>query len=800
MAKPIDESCERCGLYATCKSCCIGGRGSDDPDVFFVGEAPGPEEDERGKAFIGKAGAVLQKKIKDLGIDAYKIRYSNVVRCWPHANGKTVPPKKREIDLCKPRIIAEVHEIKPKLLVPLGKVAYNALVGSGKITDWAGSLIKSEDFGCSVIPVLHPSATLHSPALARPFAMQMASVAAHLNGKASKRKVPAWTIRMLDDDDEIERWIDHNIKEGKLTAFDYETTELEPDLGVPFTLNLSDASGEAVVVWFGHKMSARRRRLITRWLRSPVPKVAHNAKFECRWSLLHFRAMPANLVEDTQQLHHLLEEESAHNLELLAYRYTQHGGYDSEMKAWLAAGHRHHEAEPKKLVAYGGGDAIVTRCICLKLKREMDEDQKLRNLYEKIVVPGVRVLAKIENRGMAINRESLDSIEAKLTSDKARLETKIALVPEVRKTLDLLHSEHQKKKASAKPYEKINLRSPKQVQTLLYDVLGLPILRFTENDSPSTAKEILEILENEHPVLKLIGEMRSLEHEITVAKYVRDAIRADGTFTSNYRQDYVVTGRLSSSNPPAQNFKREGEVRKAIVSRWPGGSILNADYEQLELMLAANESKDPELIDIFVSKKDAHGRTAELIFGKDWTKEQRYHAKRVNFGVLYGVGPRELAWQIKQPRKVNYARRLIAQHRRVYPFVQDYIERQREHARRFGFVRSRLGRVRHLPGAKSEDERDQIRAGLQAGNFPIQAFAADITMFAMTRTDALFEQHGLKSLVISQVHDCVVADIFPGEEEEAKRLVQKAMVEDLMNEFPVFCVPLRVDIEIGPTW
>jgi DNA polymerase-1 len=640
-----------------------------------------------------------------------------------------------------------------------------------------------------VIPMLHPSAVLHQKSNGRVFAAHLQSVVSFIGGKKAASAVTPMSYKVLYTSGEIRAFLlQHSSARCRPMVFDFETTELEPTLGVPVCVGLCEAGSlDAVIISFAGGVRDDVRRAFSDWLRSPVPKVAHNAKFEAAWSRIHFGVEPANLVDDTYQLHHLLDEESLHNLEILAHRYTPYGGYDNWMKQWRDAdGNKTSDAPDKELFSYCSGDVITTGLIRNTLRPTLEEDSKLLDLYNEITLPAVRTLARIEERGIKVDRARMAETRHDIQRRCEEATESLNKEPVIQEALLLCGVRDGV----------FNFQSSKQTSTLLYDVLKLDVLRTTKNGAPSTRREVIEALEDKHPVLKQISAVRSMQHDLDVIDQIMRKLRNDGTTSCNWHQGYVVTGRLNCTDFNAQALKRTSDIRKALVSRFKGGSIVTADYMQLELMLVANESLEPALLEVFKAGGDVHGVTAAEIFGQNYTDEQRCQAKRVSFGVVYGIGAKELAWHLKKPDDIKYAKTLLARHRKTYPMVSRYIEAQRDFAVEYGFVRSRLGRVRHLPAAKSGD----TAAVLQASNFPIQSFAADMTAWAMTKVDSELVRRGYKSCLIAQVHDSLIVDAHPSEVKRVSELLVDTMTKKLPQRYPVYVVELRVDVTISDTW
>jgi DNA polymerase I len=349
--------------------------------------------------------------------------------------------------------------------------------------------------------------------------------------------------------------------------------------------------------------------------------------------------------------------------------------------------------------------------------------------------------------------------------------------------------------------QEFNLQSPKQLSEILFTKLGLKPTKKTASGW-STDVGVLENLADAHPLPQLILDHRQLAKlRGTYVEALLDLVNPQsGLIHTSFNQAVAATGRLSSSDPNLQNIPIRSEngrlIRRAFVPRDADNVFLSADYSQVELRLLAHLSGDQTLVDTFNSGGDVHRRTAALIAGvpeDEVSSEMRYRAKAINFGVIYGMGARALAKQIKV--KVREASQFIDSYFRTYPGVREYIDTCHETARKTGAATTLLGRRRLLQEITSDSPR--IRSFMEriAVNTPIQGTAADLIKLAMMRVDQQLRERQLESLLLLQVHDELLLEVPKSELQQTTDLVREAM-ETVMT----LSVPLVVDIHTGDSW
>jgi len=401
----------------------------------------------------------------------------------------------------------------------------------------------------------------------------------------------------------------------------------------------------------------------------------------------------------------------------------------------------------------------------------------LERLYTEVEGPLQGVLCAMEVTGIAVDRPALEGLTVDMEGELATLEDEIYELAG----------------------EAFNINSPKQLATVLFDGLALPVIKRTKT-GPSTDVSVLEELGRRHPLPAKILDFRSITKLLnTYVTVLPTLIAADGRIHSRFHQTVAATGRLSSSHPNLQNIPirtdRGRTIRRAFVAP-DGYRLLSADYSQIELRLLAHFSGDEKLIQAFVDGADIHRATAAQIFGleeEQVTDAMRRDSKTINFGILYGMGAFRLAQQIDVP--LVEAKRFIEHYFARYPDVRAYLDGSVQEARETGYVTTLLGRRRPLPEVNSDNRVVRANGERMAINTPLQGSAADIIKVAMLRVDDALRREGLASRLVLQVHDELVLEV-----PEAEVGPVRKMVTHEMNAAASLKVPLVVDTGVGRNW
>lgn len=485
-------------------------------------------------------------------------------------------------------------------------------------------------------------------------------------------------------------------------------------------------------------------------------------------------------LADIELIHYLLMPERSHKIEILAKSYL---GFEFEENENLAPRDLFSDAVEgeERLIQKATEEASLMVSLYTKLKPELEEGGLLK-LYNEIEMPLIKVLADMELRGIKVDRNMLAEYSRQLTAELNSAESEI-------------------REIAGDPT--LNVSSPKQLGVLLYDNLKLvKDAKKTSKKNYSTDEETLSELADLHPVVSKILDYRNLKKLLsTYIDPLPTLIQPEtGKIHTTYNQALTATGRLSSVKPNLQNIpirtERGREIRKAFIPSFENGVIMSADYSQIELRLMAHMSGDSLFIDAFRAGKDIHAATASKIFGvpeEHLTREQRNRAKVANFGIIYGISAFGLSQRLGISRQE--AKQLIEGYFASYPQVERYMNQMIQNARENGYVTTLYGRKRFLPDINSKNPTVRGLAERNAINAPIQGSAADIIKVAMIRVFEEINSAGLKSKMVLQVHDELVFDVFPGEEDILAKIVTEQM--EGVTELEV---PLTVECRYGENW
>ena len=410
---------------------------------------------------------------------------------------------------------------------------------------------------------------------------------------------------------------------------------------------------------------------------------------------------------------------------------------------------------------------------------QIEKNEGLRFIYEKIEIPTLVVLQKMERNGVLIDPERLLGQSSELGTKMDELE----------------------KSAYRAAEQAFNLNSPKQLAEILFDKLGLPMIKKTPSGAPSTSEEVLEKLSLDYPLPKIILDYRGMSKlKSTYTDKLPRMINAEtGRVHTNYAQAVAVTGRLASSDPNLQNIPVKTEegrrIREAFIA--PAGSyIVSADYSQIELRIMAHLSEDSSLLKAFHDGQDVHRATASELFDitpLEVNPEQRRYAKVINFGLIYGMSAFGVASNLGISR--TDAKNYIDRYFQRYPGVAQYMDNIRTMAREQGYVETVFGRRLWLPEINSPNGPRRQAAERAAINAPMQGTAADIIKLSMIEVENWLENEQLESKLIMQVHDELVLEV-PDKELD---IVRKKLPE-LMGSVARLKVPLIAEVGFGKNW
>ncbi|MFJ4431796.1 DNA polymerase I [Pseudomonas sp. NPDC089395] len=593
------------------------------------------------------------------------------------------------------------------------------------------------------------------------------------------------------DQARFDAWLE-KLRQAPLFAFDTETTSLDAQKAQLVGLSFAVQGHEAAYVPLAHDYEGAPVQLdreavllaLKPLLEDPAKaKVGQNAKYD-----INILANGAPAIEmrgvayDTMLESYVLNSTATrHDMDSLAQKYLDHATISFEDIAGKGAKQlTFNQIHLDKAGPYAAEDADITLRLHQALQARLAKTPSVQPVLMDIEMPLVPVLAKIERQGALVDAALLQVQSGELGVKMAELE---------RRAYELAG-------------EEFNLGSPKQLGSILYDKLGMPVLSKTAKGQPSTAEAVLdELAEQGYPLPEVLMQYRSLSKlKSTYTDKLPGQINPrTGRIHTSYQQAVAATGRLSSSDPNLQNIPirtAEGRrIRQAFVAS-PGYQLLAADYSQIELRIMAHLAKDEGLLHAFRNDLDVHRATAAEVFGvalEAVTTDQRRSAKAINFGLIYGMSAFGLAKQIGVDRKQSqdYIDRYFAR----YPGVLAYMERTRAQAAEQGFVETLFGRRLYLPDINAKNPALRKGAERTAINAPMQGTAADIIKRAMVNVDNWLSQSSLDARVILQVHDELVLEVRADLVEQVKDEIRGHMSSAAQLD-----VPLLVEVGIGANW
>ena len=499
------------------------------------------------------------------------------------------------------------------------------------------------------------------------------------------------------------------------------------------------------------------------------PLVTHRAK-----ELMH--GLPVDvqsLHSDTAVMAYLLDPaEGKYLLEDLALRYLS-----LEVRSPDAEeGTLDLDLDGQSRVDETGRRALAVRRLAGTLAEAL-EARQLTDLYERVERPLVRVLARMEDAGVKIDRDFLEGLRAELAQSCE----------------ELVHRIH------AHAGEEFNVNSTPQLRQVLFEKLGLAPVKKTKT-GPSTDADSLQKMVEEHPIIEDLLRYREVEKlRGTYAEALPPLIGDDGRIHATFKQTDTTTGRISSENPNLQNVPvrtADGrEMRRAFIAE-DGCGLLTADYSQIELRVLAHLTDDPGLIEAFSRSADIHTTTAAMVFGvdeNDVDPSQRRFAKVVNFGLAYGMEAYGLGQRLGVP--TEEAREILDNYFASFPSVKEFMDTTVREAKQRGYTTTIFGRRRQITELSSDNFRIRQMGERMAQNAPVQGSAADVFKLAMVELDRALEDGGFRSRMILTVHDELVLEVPLDERERIEPLVR-----DVMESVCKLKVPLVVDLGFGPTW
>lgn len=826
------SDCAKCGLLETCKGPVPDDGG--DYTILVVGEAPGKEEDEGRRPFIGRSGRLLRTALINLGYPEDKTTYTNIVRC--------MPPN----DEMKPKYIKCCYKSLPikdntKLVILLGNTPLKAVLGETGITNWNGIIVERD--GIIYAPCFHPAYILRND---NAMDIWVDALDKALNRYTNGSK-PSVECEVLYPVSTVEiHQMCRDIALSPVISFDIETATLDPYSKDARLLAMSFCNGKkAWAVAIDHPedlapISDESLYAICMALENHPYVIGHNIKFD----QMHMKVLLDSDFKakgDTMLLSFLIDSQRGiHGLKRLAGYYLGMFEYSKELDEYKAT---HKEADYERggnysripleiLLPYSAKDAIATFNLLEVLYNALTDKQK--HLYNELMVPVSNTLYKIQVNGMAIDHTVADRyyrvyhLALKDVMDRIQNDPMVKLYMKRRRQSDkkavFNPGSWQQKAVVLYGTSKCQFLKPGTYEHYEGKYYHLTPLKQSKT-GPSTDRDAIEKYRAECPLVDDLIMSAMLNKML--GTYIEPValgtkLSGDGRARSSFNQHVVETGRLSSSSfSDSLGFNQQNipvpekepgtilqyqPIKNMFTHTFKGGCLLSADYSGMELRVFASLAECEAMIEIHKSGQDFHTMVGAMVSGKDYseiTKEERYRYKWTNWTLLYGGGAATLERMYGIP--MEEAEKVLKTYHQRFPEVKRYMKKCEDFARKNGYIETPFGNRRPLPDIRANDSGRAAKAGREAVNTPIQGAAGMVTLAALTIIDKLMQKGEFKSMLVNTVHDSILVDVYPGELEDLAILFKSVMgnIKKYMRKYMpnidmdwLIC-PLLADVDVG---
>lgn len=850
--------CNKCNLGTCATIPCQLGKGNTHGKVMLVADAPTTLENDEGLVFKTKSAVNLKKALAKRGIPKTELYCTYAIKCPIPKNKKIV---QKHMTACRTYLQAEINIVKPKIIIPLGNAALKLVLGKTGITRFRGKAFTLED-GTIVFPMIHPNTIPRNPSNRPLIQNDLDNLKdIYVNGMPKISKVGYKIIDNVEDAlselDRFERECRSNDPNLEWLSFDIESTGLNPyaENAKVICISLSNKEKTGTIIPLFHKESpishedtlkivSRLKELLET---EDIKKLAQNGMFDIMYMEITLKIYVKNFLFDPMLAHYLCisERKGTQGLKEMAWEFTDMGGYDNELdrfKETLPEDKRgNYENIPWSILSpYGAADADCALRLLHIFKPKIDANPKWKRILYEIYIPAAYALLQVEEWGMHMNLDKVSIYQEMYDKELKKVIDELNNYPEIArmerekrelyaKRQALLKSvpakqrtEEQKnfiKKTQKYKDYKFNWSSPNQLKELFYDILELKTEIRTKEGNLSTNAEVLEELADQHPIPSKLVEYRKLD---TLKKMFIDKIPDLKDDNDVIHPSFLLTGtetcRLASINPNAQQiprhvdnptlFQYKYEPKGMFNSRFGNqGCILNGDYSQLEIRLAAVISGDKAYIESYKKGEDAHTKTASDTWKvpmEEVTGDMRTAAKSVGFGCIYGKGGNTFGRDIYMKSPYNYPEKkalkagndLLEKFKKAHPELAKWLENIIIECKKKGYVENMFGFRRRLAEIYSKDRGVATSAERQAKNSPIQGTGSYCTIISVIRIVNWLKETKKKSKMICTVHDSIVLDVYLPELPEVARKVKEFMESALDGWFEI-PIPLISELELG---
>lgn len=786
-------ACHDCNLCAFSSPTCIWGAGPSKAKVMVVNSYATEQDEQEGAAVMPSS---LVERLRAIGLDPEKVYYTNAIKC---ACPKGTKYKVGDIKKCKQHLDKEIAAVQPTYVLVLGAQALKATV-DGSITELNGVMVEKD--GIKYMPSYSPGIVYRDPGKAPFVEKAMNNFKAMMEG--SLEGLPELDIRLITNMRELKRAF-HHLKDNNYLhlSYDIETTGL---VRFEDEVNLFGFGNDQVQYIIplearysplkGARLAQRKLiRTCVNWLnRNAKALVAGNGKFDDLFLKYRFGVKP-NITFDVVLASHILNENTPNGVKENAVLECNAPEWDVDKD--LKTGKYKTREKYQEYLTYLGYDIYYEYKLYRVFHKKLKQDRALMKLFYHLYMPGIISYETVEEHGVFIYPQQFKKVRKHLESEREAIEKQL-----------LKLAKHE-----------VNWNSPAQIQKLLYEELKLPVIETTESGSPSTSEATLMQLRDKHPIVELILKYRGVN--IQISHFIDGWINRmwGRRLFPNFKLHGTVTGRTSCTDPNLQQVPRDPIIRN-LVGAPEGWSVVEIDYSQAELRIAAIMSGDETMKRIYQTGGDIHTHTYEMITGervsddKYIKKEQRKKAKAVNFGFVYGMGWRKFKIYARDNYGVDLTDKEAEQWRerffQAYHSLPKWHSKQRRIVQSMGQVRSPIGRLRRLPDIYSTDKSKKAEAERQSINSPVQGFGSDLTILGMSEImgnaqyyDPDYVLDKDKFFVIGTVHDATLFEVRNDYLMEfcprAKHILEHPKALEDVFHFDTD-VPIVADVAVGKSW
>lgn len=786
-------ACHDCNLCAFSSPTCIWGAGPSKAKVMVVNSYATEQDEQEGAAVMPSS---LVERLRAIGLDPEKVYYTNAIKC---ACPRGTKYKVGDIKKCKKHLDKEIAEVQPTYVLVLGAQALKATV-DGSITELNGVMVEKD--GIKYMPSYSPGIVYRDPGKAPFVEKAMNNFKAMMEG--SLEGLPELDIRLITNMRELKRAF-HHLKDNNYLylSYDIETTGL---VRFEDEVNLFGFGNDQVQYIIplearysplkGARLAQRKLiRTCVNWLnRNAKALVAGNGKFDDLFLKYHFGVKP-NITFDVVLASHILNENTPNGVKENAVLECNAPEWDVDKD--LKTGKYKTREKYQEYLTYLGYDIYYEYKLYKVFHKKLKQDRALMKLFYHLYMPGIISYETVEEHGVFIYPQQFKQVRKHLEAERGAIEKEL-----------LKLAKHE-----------VNWNSPAQIQKLLYEELKLPVIETTESGSPSTSEATLMQLRDKHPIVELILKYRGVN--IQISHFIDGWINRmwGRRLFPNFKLHGTVTGRTSCTDPNLQQVPRDPIIRN-LVGAPEGWSVVEIDYSQAELRIAAIMSGDETMKRIYQTGGDIHTHTYEMITGEKVSddkyikKEQRKKAKAVNFGFVYGMGWRKFKIYARDNYGVDLTDKEAEQWRerffQAYHSLPKWHSKQRRIVQSMGQVRSPIGRLRRLPDIYSTDKSKKAEAERQSINSPVQGFGSDLTILGMSEImgnaqyyDPDYVLDKDKFFVIGTVHDATLFEVRNDYLMEfcprAKHILEHPKALEDVFHFDTD-VPIVADVAVGKSW